>query len=164
MGCCFSGSDDDANQGQANERSPLLAGDQTAPIPNSQRAGDDGVHGASTPLSKTDEQSMLSRILHQTANKVIDVSSTEPHSLERTEYMERSRLYLSKLSNVNTSSIPRGKPFPQGVSVPNAVLSADPVSVADINMVISASKGAEVALSGFHVEHKEPLVVTFGST
>ncbi|KAK3742476.1 hypothetical protein QZH41_016460, partial [Actinostola sp. cb2023] len=120
--------------GTVNERTSLLSGDQSAPIPNNLRGGEDGVHSGSTPLSKTDEQSMLSRILHQTANKVIDVQSTEPHSLERTEYMERSRLYLSKMSNLNIAHVPKGKQLPHGVNIPNAVLAADPISKADINL------------------------------
>ncbi|KXJ10687.1 ragulator complex protein LAMTOR1 [Exaiptasia diaphana] len=164
MGCCFSGDKDAEKQGVVNERSPLLSGEQSAPIPNNHRPREDGAQNGSTPLSKTDEQSMLNKILHQTANKVIDVQSTEPHSLERTEYMERTRLYLSKMSNVNTSQVPKGKNLPQGVNVPNAVLAANPVSIADIKLTITASKGAQASLSGFQIEHREPLVVSFGST
>ncbi|EDO49725.1 predicted protein [Nematostella vectensis] len=164
MGCCCSCEEDSANQGPVNERSPLLNGNTSAPVPNNQRAGDDGITTSATPISKTDEQSMLNRILHQTANNVIDVSSTEPHSLERTEYLERSRLYLSKLSAANVSHLPKGRPLPSGVTAPSTILAADPIAPSDVNLVISAAKGAEDSLTGFHVNHKEPLVVPFGST
>lgn len=163
MGCCFSGGEDTDGQRQASERDPLLHG-SSAPIANGQRPVDD-VHNSSTgPISKTDEQSLLSRILHQTAHKVIDVSSTEPHSIERTEYMERSRQYMSKLSAVNASTPVSHSVLPAGVKVPHLVLASEPVPPGDIAFAIQAAKGAKAALSSFHVEPRDPLVVQFESS
>jgi len=39
------------------------------------------------------------------------------------------------MSSLNTSKIPSGKPLPQGVHAPHSVLAADPISIADINLV-----------------------------
>ncbi|XP_068703447.1 ragulator complex protein LAMTOR1-like [Montipora capricornis] len=163
MGCCFSGGDDTDGQRPASERDPLLGG-SSAPIANGQRPVDD-IHSSSTgPISKTDEQSLLSRILHQTAHKVIDVSATEPHSIERTEYMERSRQYMSKLSSVNNSSPYHSGDLPAGVKVPQLVLASEPIPSGDIAFAIQAAKGVEASLSGFHVEPRDALVVQFESS
>ena len=43
--------------------------------------------------SKLQCTQLLSLVLFQYSD-VIDVSSIEPHSIERTEYMERSRQYM----------------------------------------------------------------------
>jgi hypothetical protein len=51
----------------------------------------DGPTTSSIPRS--DEQSALSRILHQTATNVVDVSAMSPHSVEQQEYMDRTRQY-----------------------------------------------------------------------
>ncbi|KAL9973995.1 hypothetical protein ACROYT_G020522 [Oculina patagonica] len=163
MGCCFSSEDDTDGQRQASERDPLLGG-SSAPIANGPRSVDDSHNHSSGPISRTDEQSLLSRILHQTAHKVIDVSSTEPHSIERTEYMERSRQYMSKLSAVNGSTVHNPSDLPSGVKVPQSVLSSEPISQGDIAFAIQAAKGADASLSGFHVEHRDALVVHFESS
>jgi len=163
MGCCFSRGDDTDGQRQASERDPLLGG-SSAPIANGQRPLDDAHNSSTGPISKTDEQSLLSRILHQTAHNVIDVSSTEPHSIERTEYMERSRQYMSKLSSVNTSTVHNAAELPAGVKVPQLVLASEPVPQGDIAFAIQAAKGADASLSGFHVEQREQLVVQFESS
>lgn len=163
MGCCCSSEDEPDGQRQASERDPLLGG-SSAPIANGQRPVDD-IHNSSTgPISKTDEQALLSRILHQTAHDVIDVSSIEPHSIERTEYMERSRQYMAKLSGVNNSNIQSATELPAGVKVPQLVLASEPVPQSDVAFVIRAAKGADASLSGFHVEPRDALVVEFESS
>lgn len=163
MGCCFSSEESPSGSRQASERDPLLGGRST-PIANGQRPVDDALNHSSGPISKTDEQSLLSRILHQTAHKVIDVSSTEPHSIERTEYMERSRQYMSKLSTVNGSALHNGSNLPGGVKAPSSVLASEPIPQGDVAFVIQAAKGADASLSGFHVEHRDALVVQFESS
>ncbi|XP_027047467.1 ragulator complex protein LAMTOR1-like [Pocillopora verrucosa] len=163
MGCCFSGEERTDGSRQATERDPLLGGTST-PITNGQRPVDDVLNHSSGPISKTDEQSLLSRILHQTAHKVIDVSSTEPHSIERTEYMERSRQYMSKLSAVNGSALHNSSNLPGGVKAPSSVLASEPIPQGDVAFAIQAAKGADASLSGFHVEHRDALVVQFESS
>lgn len=163
MGCCFSGEDNPDGSRQASERDPLLRG-SSAPIANGQRPVDDALNHSSGPISRTDEQSLLSRILHQTAHKVIDVSSTEPHSIERTEYMERSRQYMSKLSTVNGSTVHNPSNLPSGVKAPQSVLASEPIPQGDITFAIQAAKGADASLSGFHVEPRDALVVQFESS
>lgn len=163
MGCCFSGEDETEGPRQASERDPLLGGSST-PIANGPRSLDESHNHSSGPISRTDEQSLLSRILHQTAHNVIDVSSTEPHSIERTEYMERSRQYMSKLSAVNGSTLQNTSDLPNGVKVPQTVLASEPIPQGDIMFAIQAAKGADASLSGFHVEHRDELVVQFESS
>ncbi|XP_015771233.1 PREDICTED: ragulator complex protein LAMTOR1-like [Acropora digitifera] len=163
MGCCFSGGDDTDNQRAVSERDPLLGG-SSAPIANGQRPVDDIHNSSAGPISKTDEQSLLSRILHQTAHNVIDVSATEPHSIERTEYMERSRQYMSKLSSVNNSAPYNNADLPAGVKNPQVALASDPIPAGDIAFIIHAAKGAHSSLSAFHVKPREALVVQFESS
>lgn len=99
MGCCFSNEEED--YGGPTDRTPLLhdstsnrgAGNTTSggqPIPNSL--------SASSHMNKNDEESALNQILQRTANDVIDVTYVEPHSLERSELMGRTRDYQAQVT------------------------------------------------------------------
>ena len=96
-------SDDPYN---TDEKSRLLDHDHS--ISATRPINDDGTHSAVSSITKTDEQSLLSRILHKTAQNIIDVSAIEPHSMERSEYMDKMRHYLDKTSR-NDFHFPKQK-------------------------------------------------------
>ncbi|XP_046853519.1 ragulator complex protein LAMTOR1-like [Xenia sp. Carnegie-2017] len=166
MGCCFS--NEDAINGQAsktNERTPLLNDGTMTSQSSYPQTISDGTKETSGSLNKSDQQSMLSRILNQTANNVIDVTTVEPHSLEKGEFLERAKQYqqYSNSSSIITSSTPQGS-LPPGTAAPQVVLSSEPVSRDDINLVKDFSEQIASALKNFEVSGGEPFVVQFGAT
>lgn len=164
MGCAFckdqkNGRDKDDQYG-SDEKSRLLDHDHnnasaTRPI------NEDGSHSAVSSITKTDEQSLLSRILHKTAQNIIDVSAIEPHSMERNEYMEKMRHYLDKTSTRNDFQLPKQK-LMCVTDNPSSVLNEEDVSQEDINMLIEQSKALSTALSQINIICKEPLVASIG--
>ncbi|XP_072040762.1 ragulator complex protein LAMTOR1-like [Amphiura filiformis] len=162
MGCCF-GRDDDKNtqEQDANERTHLLR-NPTDPVPSRPLTSDEFDDQRVNSLKKGDEQSELNRILHRAANNVIDVSAIESHTMEQHEYMDRARAYSSRVAVVVTGPKKTGaKSLPNGVAIPYSVLSSDPVSLTDINLITLASESAWKAVCNIKVDHKEDLVVQF---
>jgi len=99
MGCaiCKEGQNGrDKDDMYTDEKSRLLDHDHS--ITTIRPITETGSHSAVSSITKTDEQSLLSRILHKTAQSIIDVSAIEPHSMERSEYMDKMRHYLEKTS------------------------------------------------------------------
>ncbi|CAB4036297.1 ragulator complex LAMTOR1-like [Paramuricea clavata] len=138
-------------------------GTGTSPTSYPQAIGD-GARETSGSFNKSDQQSMLSRILNQTANNVIDVTTVEPHSLEKGEFIERAKQYQHYGNTGSSSSrIPQGA-LPPGTAAPQVVLAAEPVSAHDINLVKNFSEQTSSALKNFEVSGGEPFVVQFGAT
>jgi len=167
MGCCESclnGASKDYDADNPRETDPIIsnANGQSPP----QSFGETHIHSQpSVPQPKGDEQSALTRILHKTASNVIDVSAVEGRAIEQHEFHDKARQYSNRVNMVLASS-GRAKhykpPLPSGVAAPTIVLSSQPISVADIDLITTSAAKASQALKSVKVEHKEDLVVPFG--
>jgi len=163
MGCCFSNDDDKSSQnGDVNERTRLLGN----PVSNNQaRSSSHDEYGrhSSNSAQKGDEQSALSRILHQTATNVIDVSALDSHNLEQHEYMDRARQYSQRIATSSTKGYQNGHQWLlTDVPAVNRVLAAEALPVADLQLITQVAEKSAKALQELKVEHKEDLVVQFG--
>ncbi|XP_043289413.1 ragulator complex protein LAMTOR1 [Venturia canescens] len=164
MGCCYSFCKEDSGpQGsEANERTHLLV-DPVSNNTNIPRVhSDDYVNQyASSVPKKTDEQSALNRILHETAANVIDVGALDSHNLEQHEYMDRSRAYSKKIESCSVK-VPAGRScLLKDIPAPERILAAEPLAHEDHEWMKNMMKTAVSALSEVKVEHKEDLVVPF---
>lgn len=164
MGCCFSNGDSEDGQAKKpNERTPLMRDGQNDVTTSNPQTISDVTRDGSGSFNRSDQQSMLSRILNQTANNVIDVSTVEPHSLEKGEYIERARQYQNYGNTGSSARVPQGA-LPPGTAAPQVVLAAEPVSRQDLLLVKRCSEEASSALKSFEVSGGEPFVVQFGAT
>ncbi|XP_075234973.1 late endosomal/lysosomal adaptor, MAPK and MTOR activator 1 [Lycorma delicatula] len=168
MGCCYSCKEDTSTQGaDVNERTHLLV-DPVSNNPSIQRVHtDDFLQQSPNSLpKKTDEQSALNRILQKTATNVIDVAALGPHNLEHHEYLERMKIYATKLQTVPAITghwtQPRRQPcILVDIPAPDKMLSSSPIDNSDFFLITNMMDKANVALSEVKVEHKENLVVPF---
>lgn len=156
MGCCFSNDEDKREQGEPNENSRLLAN----PVGNSsQHSFHDtygGAQGSTSHQKKGDDQSVLSRILHQTAANVIDVSALDSH-LEQHEYLSRRRQYGQRISAL---ALPAQEPHCLLRDViPQEVLSMPPLDPVHLQTMDELTLKVQQVLSDIQVEHREDLVV-----
>ncbi|XP_003383573.1 PREDICTED: ragulator complex protein LAMTOR1-like [Amphimedon queenslandica] len=153
MGCCFSTEEDD--QG-SHERSPLLPDSRTSaghPAPTSSLP--------TNHLSKTDEESALNQILQRTANDVIDVTYVEPHSLERSELMGRTREYQAQIASLRR--VKSSSAMPNSDQPPPIALSRELTSSADLKFLLDRSEATDAAVASMEVKHGEALVVQFAA-
>ncbi|XP_073999690.1 late endosomal/lysosomal adaptor, MAPK and MTOR activator 1 [Rhodnius prolixus] len=165
MGCCLSCCGETKSQnGDADERTRLIS-DPVINSSDGQRIPSETVvspYQQSLP-SKSDEQSMLNKILQQTAINVIDISTLGPHMMEQNEYLERRSAYISKVDSVN-HFLPVSKPIytlMEDVPFPETLFSEPPVTACEYSFIkLSASK-VKSALSSVKVTHTEDLVVPF---
>lgn len=156
MGCCMC--KQEGVKETANERSSLIRNEHGGPTP-SRPIYEDGTRSVSS-ISKTDEQSMLSRIVHKTADEIIDVTAIEPHSMERSEYIEKMRLYQERASGSNIRP-PKHKSNLPNTNTPVNMLAADPINASDIKLITDSSISAANAVTKMEIHTKEPLVVPF---
>ncbi|KAJ8678704.1 hypothetical protein QAD02_014491 [Eretmocerus hayati] len=164
MGCCYSLCREDSGQqgDEANERTHLLV-DPTSNNTNIPRVhSDDYVNQyASSAPKKTDEQSALNRILHETAANIIDVGALDSHNLEQHEYMERSRAYSKRIETVGIELPHAPYCLLRDIPDPERVLSSEPITQSDRDIMTNFLQKAVIALNAIQVEHKEDLVVPF---
>ncbi|CAG0915943.1 unnamed protein product [Notodromas monacha] len=172
MGCCYSSDTSSETNPEYSERSHLLANPISNSIPASSaflREETTNRHSTSLP-KRDDEQSVLNRILDETAKNIIDVSVMENHTIEQNEYMERSKQYQIKLQGLTMTSRPGKKvlglslpkqiqdmPFEDIASV-EKVLSAMPISTADENMMVNLTWELDEAVGCIKVEKHKDLV------
>lgn len=160
MGCCPSceeNKEDDVD----NPNRPLIN-----PIGDGSTSGSGiGYHStAERSQQKGDEQSALNRILQETASSVIDVGALDAQPMDQHEYLDRSKHYSTRLSAwCSSTSRHRGLgPLPAGVAAPLGVLSSQPVTLADVQLITNAAQKVSRSLRDVKVKHKEDLVVPFG--
>lgn len=162
MGCCFS-SDEDKTIGsqEPDERTRLLDPNPNAaaPIPGNQPG-----QTYTREREKGDEQSVMDRILHQNAQEVIDVASNET-LIEQHEYHDRARQYSLRFKMVLANSGKQGTykmMLPNGITTPQSVLAAPPISPAEIQLISNTSEKFSKGMRDVRVQHREDLVVSFG--
>uniref|UniRef100_A0A6B2EEY6 Ragulator complex protein LAMTOR1 n=1 Tax=Phlebotomus kandelakii TaxID=1109342 RepID=A0A6B2EEY6_9DIPT len=161
---CFNCQENHLNQrSEPNERSHLLI-DPVSNSPAVRPVTDDFTSEYPSSLPKKDEQTALSRIVQETASNIIDVAAMDMHNLEPQEYSDRVKLYSHRLaqqwSNVNHPRTgPRG--LLQDIPNPEEILSATPISVADLQMMRSTAQMVNAAVTDIQVEHTEELIVPF---
>lgn len=164
MGGCLSCCNPDENKDNVNgnpQTQPLIN-----PVTEGGSSGSMPGYGSTVDRTqpKGDDQSDLTRILHQTADDVIDVGALDSQAMDQLEYMDRARLYSQRLAeargaNRTTRKHPR---LPAGVAAPHIVLTTQPVSLADVHLISTAAQTASRAVKDVKVKHKEDLVVPFG--
>ncbi|ESO89515.1 hypothetical protein LOTGIDRAFT_204335 [Lottia gigantea] len=161
MGCCFSEEEEpDYGPVNPNERTPLI----NPPSNNQQTSNHERTNSTNQSQQKGDEQSALTRILHRNAREVIDVTA-DSQTLQQSEYHDRQRQYSNRLNMVIADSGRQpnyNKPLPQGVTSAHTVLSAPPVSAADVQLITNATDKASKFIKDIKVQHKEDLVASFG--
>lgn len=165
MGCCYSTDDDKASQyGEPTERTTLLGNPVSNTSNRSFQSTEQNSHTKFTNGQKSDQQAAVSRILHQTACNVIDVSAMNTHHLEQHECLDRAHLYKQRVSSAQCFDGKYKKnALLSDLPAPEDLLSRDPPSLADLKLLNNASEQVIKALSGIKVEHKEELVVQFGN-
>lgn len=175
---CFGGNKED----DTVERERLLQDPTEIPADRTSLLGDDPTvlqRGEATGSSSygtmngsgtkhTSETSAWNRTLEKMASDVIDVSTIESQNnpIEQSEWMERSRVYASKVANSRVGSILRTVYQPKSVPKNDFKLALDqafrPVSDEDISLINEFSAAALNAVrQGFVVRTDEQLIVQF---
>lgn len=70
---------------------------------------------------------------------MIDVAALDSHNLQQHEYVEKMKQYSQRVQRTCTQNISALKTTPcllQDISVPDKILSSEPISIEDRNLVI----------------------------
>uniref|UniRef100_A0A0A9WRN2 Ragulator complex protein LAMTOR1 n=1 Tax=Lygus hesperus TaxID=30085 RepID=A0A0A9WRN2_LYGHE len=168
MGCSLSsccGESSDQN-GEPSERTTLLS-DPVASSGIEQRIPSDELSGSycSSVPKKSDEQSVMNKILHETATNVIDVAALGPHAIEQNEYLERKNFYKIKVGpHLNLPWLHTGayhKCILFDIPDPERVVASLPIGISDYNLMSKVTGAVSKAMEGLTVNHKEDLIVPF---
>ncbi|KFM74185.1 Ragulator complex protein LAMTOR1, partial [Stegodyphus mimosarum] len=160
MGCCFScfnSGDNKSQSGEPNERTTLLSN----PVSNSiSRPLFSQDFSDTVPGQFGDEQAAFSKILHKTAVDIIDVSAV-PH-MKVEDYGERSMVYKKRLLTLQWKFIKNERLLLKDFPLTDAVLSENPLHIADMRMMNDAFIDVQQALKSVEVEPQGDLVTKFG--
>ena len=178
MGCLLSccGGDSDSELGEAGERTRLLPDSDRATVGHGVPDGLHSEHGGAMagPFSQsvpkaTDEQSALSRILHNTATDIIDISTIEnTPGIEQQDYVERAAHYNKRLGAVGGRIVAKhavrrvGGGGELGVAQVERILASEPISHTDLALITEIAMRMDRAVKEMEVENTEELVVPFG--
>ncbi|BES89809.1 Late endosomal lysosomal adaptor, MAPK and MTOR activator 1 [Nesidiocoris tenuis] len=164
LSCCCGESTD--TSGEADERTTLLT-DPVASSGSLQWAPSDEstMQYAGSLPKRPDEQSAITKILHETATNVIDVAALRPNCMEPNEYLEKKNFYKTRLSSFLNSPWPApGTPrkyILRDIPDPERVLSSEPVSKNNYIMMMRLAPRVTEAVRSISVNHKEDLIVPF---
>ena len=177
MGCLLSccGGDSDSESGDSGERTRLLTDSDRATACHGVTDGLHSDHASALagPYSQsvpkaTDEQSALSRILHDTATEIIDISAIEhTPGLEQQDYVERAAHYSKRLGAVGGRIVAKhcdkGMAGGElGAAQVERVLASEPISQTDLAVITEIAMRMDRAVKEMEVENREELVVPFG--
>ncbi|CAH1393014.1 unnamed protein product [Nezara viridula] len=164
MGCTISDccKNSESQSDLADERTHLL----NDPVCNSssvQRVQSDDLasHYPNSSPKGTDEQSVLNKILQETATNVIDVAALAPTNIEQNEYLERRSHYSLKLSSLPMQISIRRPCYLIDIAVPEKMLTPTPISTENVLLIKRASSKIKGALNDLKVYHTEDLIVPF---
>ena len=119
------------------------------------------VQGCSSSPKSTDEQSVLNKILQETATNVIDIAALAPSNIEQNEYLERRSHYNSKLTPVSWQIGIKSQCYLVDIAIPEKVFTPSPISAENAILIKRAASKIKTALNELNVYHSEDLIVPF---
>nr|CAB3262663.1 uncharacterized protein LOC100181499 [Phallusia mammillata] len=164
MGCCNSclGNGEDEN----DETRPFLPkegtgvsiNDTTEPILSAYDY-DDMTPPGSLPKIKHDEQSILSGIITQYNNDVIDITALES-KIDAVEYMNRVQQYNRKVSTLTSGTRYKQPSLHSSGSNPASILNAPSISINDVYLITEVSNGLQSAMNNVKIAKTDELVLS----
>eukprot|EP01137_Pigoraptor_chileana_P029880 Opistho-2@15701 len=148
-----------------NSTNVSIAGGAGRPRTNSKRGNglSQSVGSTAYSLSRTQEEDVMSSILHGTSKTMIDVFRTSA-SLKKKDYADRSRVYGKIVAETHTASSASVTVFglpQQSASAEPISFLARPVAKEDLQLIFEAAAGASEGATGIAVVPTEAFVVNF---